>query len=75
MSLRFAFWRAPTLAPLLPGPLRRLALILLLAWVAVPVLLALRFVGHGQAGSLDSAIDPIIMRYWPWSWCVMGWPN
>jgi membrane-associated phospholipid phosphatase len=52
------------LLPLLPGRLRILAAGLLAACVAVPVVLAAEFVGHGQPGSLDSAIDPVIMNLW-----------
>jgi membrane-associated phospholipid phosphatase len=63
-TLRRTPWPALTLKPLLPVRLRRLAAVLLAAWAAVPVVLAVRFVGHGQPGSLDSAIDPQIMNDW-----------
>jgi membrane-associated phospholipid phosphatase len=63
-TLQPAFWRSPGLERLLPGRLRRLAVILLLAWIAILVVLVLHFVGHGEPGSLDSAIDPPIMKYW-----------
>jgi membrane-associated phospholipid phosphatase len=63
-TLRATCWRALGEKPLLPARHRMLAVGLLLAWAAVPVVLAVHFVGRGQPGSLDSAIDPIIMNGW-----------
>lgn len=43
--------------PLLPGPLRRLAVLLLAGCVAVTVILALAFTGQSRADGLDAAVD------------------
>jgi membrane-associated phospholipid phosphatase len=51
--------------PLLSARLRLLAAALLAACVVVPVVLAMHFVGRGQPGWLDSAIDPPIVNHWP----------
>lgn len=51
--------------PLLSARLRMLATVLLAACVAVPVVLAVHFVGPGQPGWPDSAIDPPIKNDWP----------
>jgi membrane-associated phospholipid phosphatase len=52
------------LMPLLSARLRLLAAVLLAACVALPVVLAVHFVGRGQPGWLDSVIDPLIMNDW-----------
>ena len=44
-----------------------LAAALLAACVAVSVVLAVQFVGSGQPGSLDSAVDPAIINVWRYS--------
>jgi membrane-associated phospholipid phosphatase len=51
--------------PLLSARLRLLAAALLAACVVVPVVLAMHFVGRGQPGWLDSAVDPPIVNHWP----------
>jgi undecaprenyl-diphosphatase len=53
--------------PLLPGRFRALAVVLLAACTAVPVVLVVRFVGHGHPGTLDSAIDPSVIDYWTYA--------
>lgn len=63
-TLRRGSPRIPAPGPLLPGRLRMLAAGVLAASVAVPVVLAVHFVGRGHLGALDSAIDPAITRYW-----------
>ena len=63
-TLRRGSSRKPTPGPLLPGRLRMIAAWLLAACVAVPVVLAVHFVGRGHVGALDSAIDPLITYYW-----------
>jgi membrane-associated phospholipid phosphatase len=59
--------RALVPEPLLSARLRLLAAVLLVACAAVPVVLAVYFVGRGQQGWLDSAIDPPIMNDWHYS--------
>jgi membrane-associated phospholipid phosphatase len=66
-TLRRASSRALVREPLLPTRLRLLAAVLLAACVAVPVVLGLHFVGRGQPGWLDSAIDTPIMNGWRYS--------
>jgi len=63
-TLRRAASLAPAPEPLLPARLRRPAAVLLAACVTVPVVLAVHFVGRGQPGWLDSAIDPRITDHW-----------
>jgi membrane-associated phospholipid phosphatase len=63
-TLRRASWRALAPEPMLPTRLRLLAAVLLAACVAVPVVLAVHFVGRGQPGWLDSAIDLPVMNGW-----------
>jgi len=63
-TLRRAASLASAPEPLLPARLRQLAAVLLAACVAVPVVLAVHFVGRGQPGWLDSAIDPRIIDHW-----------
>ena len=64
-TLQPASWRVPVLHPLLPRRLRMPATALLAACVATPVVLAVRFVGHGQPGSLDNAIDTQVYHWDP----------
>ena len=66
-TLRRASWPALVPEPLLSARLRLLATVLLAGCVALPVVLAVHFVGHGQPGWLDSAIDPPIMNGWRYS--------
>ena len=66
-TLRRASWHALVPEPLLSARLRLLAAVLLAGCVAVPVVLAVHFVGRGQPGWLDSAIDPPIMNDWRYS--------
>jgi membrane-associated phospholipid phosphatase len=66
-TLRRASWSALVPEPLLSARLRLLATVLLACCVALPVVLAVHFVGHGHPGWLDSAIDPPIMNAWRYS--------
>ena len=66
-TLRRASWSALVPEPLLSARLRLLATVLLPGCVALPVVLAVHFVGHGHPGWLDSAIDPPIMNGWRYS--------
>jgi membrane-associated phospholipid phosphatase len=66
-ALRRVSSRALMPEPLLPAPLRLLAAVLLGACVAVPVVLAVHFVGRGHPGWLDAAIDTPIMNGWRYS--------
>ena len=50
--------RAPGLRPLLPGPLRRPAVVALAACVAVTAALALAFAGQHQPARVDALVDP-----------------
>jgi membrane-associated phospholipid phosphatase len=63
-SFRSAFWSELVPDALLPGRLRLAAAVLLAGCVAVPVVLAVHFVGRGHSGPLDSGIDPLIINYW-----------
>jgi membrane-associated phospholipid phosphatase len=63
-SFRSASWSELVPDALLPGRLRLAAAVLLAACAAVPVVLAVHFVGRGQPGPLDSGIDPLIINYW-----------
>jgi membrane-associated phospholipid phosphatase len=63
-TLRRASWHALVPEPLLSARLRLLAAVLLAGCVVLPVVLAVHFVGRGQPGWLDSAIDPPIMNAW-----------
>ena len=74
-TLRRASSRALVPEPLLSARLRLLAAVLLAACVAVPVVLAAHFVGRGQPGSLDSAIDPPIANEWRYSALREGLPE
>jgi membrane-associated phospholipid phosphatase len=74
-TLRRASSRALVPEPLLSARLRRLAAVLLAACVAVPVVLAVHFVGRGQPRWLDSAIDPLIMNDWRYSALRQGLPE
>jgi membrane-associated phospholipid phosphatase len=64
-TLRSGASRALAPEPLLPARLRLPAAVLLAACVAVPIFLAVHFVGRGQPGWPDSVIDPPIKNDWP----------
>jgi undecaprenyl-diphosphatase len=64
-TLRRGASLVPAPEPLLPARLRGLAALLLVVCVAVPVILAVHFVGRGQPVWPDSAIDPPIKNDWP----------
>jgi undecaprenyl-diphosphatase len=56
-----ARWRIrPTARPLIPAPLRPLAVAIVAACATVTVLLGVWYAGQSRAGALDQAIDPRI---------------
>ena len=59
-ALRQVPGRKPASGPLVPGPLRWPAVALLAVCVAVTAMLAVRFVGYGLPGWLDTTFDPRI---------------
>ena len=62
-ALRQVPGRKPASGPLVPGPLRWPAVALLAVCVAVTAMLAVRFVGYGLPGWLDTTFDPRIQAH------------